>query len=70
MNKLQSEVCYHVEIDAGSEADFGAEKVAILEWILKEPHQVARMLRTSQWDDNNQSNENELIIEIGPRSAS
>lgn len=69
VHKLKSEVCYHVEIDSKSEKEFGAEKMGILEWILKQPQQVGRLPRTSQWGDVRAS-ENEVLIEIGPRSVS
>lgn len=65
---LKTEVCYHVEADVASEQQFGDDKVAILQWILKEPQQSEQLSRTSQWDTVAASG-NEFIIEIGPRSV-
>lgn len=64
IKSLKTELCYHVEVDGA----FGDDKVAILQWILKEPQQVDVLSRTSVWDIAATS-ATEFIIEIGPRFA-
>lgn len=63
ISSLKTELCYHVEIDSSALSD---EKIAILQWILKEPQQVDLLSRTSVWDSA-VTNATEFIIEIGPR---
>lgn len=65
ITSLKTELCYHVEVDV-SKGVFGDDKVAILQWILKEPQQVNLLSRTSVWDSA-VTNGQEFIIEIGPR---
>lgn len=62
IGSLKTELCYHVEVDGA----FGDDKVAILQWILKEPQQVNVLSRTSVWESAPAS-ATEFIIEIGPR---
>lgn len=62
ISSLKTEVCYHVEVDSV----FDDEKIAILQWILKEPQQFNVLSRTSIWDST-VMNATEFIIEIGPR---
>lgn len=45
---------------------FDDEKIAILQWILKEPQQIDVLSRKSVWDSA-AMNDTEFIIEIGPR---
>lgn len=65
ISSLKTELCYHVEVDASAGA-YGEDKIAILQWILKEPQQVNFLSRTSVWDSA-VTNGKEFIIEIGPR---
>lgn len=65
ITSLKTELCFHVEVDV-SKGVFGDDKVAILQWILKEPQQVNFLSRTSVWESA-VTNGNEFIIEIGPR---
>lgn len=62
ISSLKTELCYHVEVDGA----IGNDKIAILQWILKEPQQVNVLSRTSVWDSAVTS-ATEFIIEIGPR---
>lgn len=63
---LKTELCYHVEVDVPNEKQFGDDKIAILQWILKEPQQVEFLSRNSLWDSLG-ANGKDFIIEIGPR---
>lgn len=65
ITSLKTELCYHVEVDV-SKGVFGEDKIAILQWILKEPQQVNALSRTSVWNSA-VTNGKEFIIEIGPR---
>ncbi|XP_031616970.1 phosphoribosylformylglycinamidine synthase [Contarinia nasturtii] len=65
ITSLKTELCYHVEVDV-SKSEFGDDKVAVLQWILKEPQQVDLLSRKSAWDSS-VANGKEFIIEIGPR---
>lgn len=58
-------MCFHVEIDALNEAAFGSDKVAILQWILKEPQQITALSRESKLTST--VADKDFIIEIGPR---
>lgn len=49
-----------------SKSDFSDDKIAILQWILKEPQQVILLSRKSVWGSA-VTNGKEFIIEIGPR---
>lgn len=60
--ELKTELCYHVEVSG----PFAEEKIAVLQWILKEPQQVKPLNRTSVWESA-ATNGKEFIIEIGPR---
>lgn len=60
--ELKTELCYHVEVSG----PFAEEKVAILQWILKEPQQVKPLARKSVWESAVTTGK-EFIIEIGPR---
>lgn len=62
IGSLKTELCYHVEVDGA----FDDEKIAILQWILKEPQQIDMLSRKSVWDSA-ATNDTEFIIEIGPR---
>lgn len=62
ISSLKTELCYHVEVNG----PFDDEKVAILQWILKEPQQIEVLSRASVWDSA-ATNDKEFIIEIGPR---
>lgn len=55
-----------MEVDISNGAEFDDEKIAILQWILKEPQQVNALSRTSVWNST-VANDKEFIIEIGPR---
>lgn len=48
---------------------FDDEKIAILQWILKEPQQIDVLSRTSIWDSAEffDTDHKHKIIEIGPR---
>lgn len=65
ISELKTEICYHVEVNEQHAGTFGNDKIEILQWILKEPQQVAGLARTSIWD--RVSNNTDFIIEIGPR---
>lgn len=62
ISSLKTELCYHVEVDSVIDD----EKIAIIQWILKEPQQINVLSRTSVWDSA-PLNATEFIIEIGPR---
>lgn len=59
---LKTELCYHVEVD-GPIYD---KKIAVLQWILKEPQQDHPLERQSVWDSAVATGK-DFIIEIGPR---
>lgn len=48
------------------DGEFNDEKIAILQWILKEPQQADLLSRKSVWDSAVMT-DTEFIIEIGPR---
>lgn len=58
---MNAEVCYHVEVDT----DLNEEKLKILDWILREPHENAILSRASVLDAADQKYD--YVIEIGPR---
>lgn len=62
ISNLSTEKCYHVEVSSGV---LGDDKVAILQWILKEPQQSDGLSRQSILDDS--AEELNFVIEIGPR---
>lgn len=61
---VKTEICYHVEVNVANLSD---EKVAILQWILKEPQKEHGLARTSIWESVGDNSPLAFIIEIGPR---
>lgn len=59
---LQTEKCYHIEIEDGSTINESAEY--ILRWILKSPEQMDNLTRESSL--SKEANDS-VVIEVGPR---